>query len=85
MLGYSLHPVILLCRQHILPQIIGPVHFLIPSQLPREHTAWLLSGTQNWSFYNCHPALTGTIVYFFGKKVSKHFQNIGMSYFAKDR
>ena len=26
LLGYSLHPVILLCRLHILHQVIGPVH-----------------------------------------------------------
>ena len=32
--------------------------FLIPSQLPREHTAWLLIGAQNWSTGNAITALT---------------------------
>ena len=56
-LGYSLHPVILLSIAQFTPDHWA-CSFLIPSQLLREHTAWLLIDAYNWSTDNALTALT---------------------------
>ena len=63
-LGYILHPVILLCRLHNLPQIISPIHSWFHLKPPGN----IQPGAQNWSTDNAIIVLTVPFFYLFGMK-----------------